>query len=107
MGLIGVAIVLLACLGIGKIINTIARRLLFNGAGLYLVLFAAFVIWNIYMAWNSSFDSFQTGYAFGLNITPALIIAAVAAYLFFKFRADKAHQLHVQKLRQKRAESEA
>ncbi len=63
MELFGFAIVLLVCLGIGKIINMIARRLVVNGAGLYLVLFVAFAIWNIYMAWNSNLDSFQAGYA--------------------------------------------
>ena len=57
MELIGFAIVLLVCLGIGKVINIMARRLVFNGAGLYLALFAAFSIWNIYMSWNSTLDS--------------------------------------------------
>ncbi len=104
MELIGFAIVLFVCLGIGKIINIMARRLVFNGAGLYLALFAAFAIWNIYLSWNSTLDSFQMGYALGRNITPPLIIALVATYFFFKFRTDKAHQLRVQKLRQSRAE---
>lgn len=107
MELIAFAIVLLACLGIGKVFNVMARRLVLNGAALYLVLFAAFASWNIYLAWSSSLDSFQLGYTLGRAITPALIVAVVATFLFFKFRKDKAHQLHVQKLRQKRAESNA
>jgi len=104
MELIGFAIVLFVCLGIGKVINMITRRLVFNGAGLYLALFAAFAIWSIYTSWNSTLDSFQMGYALGRNITAPLIIALVATYFFFKFRTDKAHQLRVQKLRQSRAE---
>lgn len=101
------AIILLVCLGIGKVTNTLARRLVLNGAGIYLALFAAFATWNIYISWTSNLDSFQLGYALGRNITPALIIAVVAAFFFFKFRKDRAHQLHVQRLRQSRAEAGA
>ena len=107
MELIGFVVVLLVCLGAGKIINAIAGRLLANGAGLYLVLFAAFTIWEIYLVSNSSLDSFQVGYVLGRDLIPPLMVAAVASYLFFRFSADKAHQLHVQKLRRTRAESDA
>lgn len=107
MELIVFSAVLLACLGIGKVVNAVARRPVLNGAGLYLVLFAAFTIWNIYMAWSSNLESFQVGYSLGRSITPALIIAVVATYFFFRFRANRAHQRHVQKLREQRAERDA
>ncbi len=107
MELVGFIIVFLICMGVAKAINSIRGRLIVNGAAVYLALAAVFLAWNIYMAWHSNLPSFQVGYAFGRNITPMLIVSAVAAYYFFKFRSDKAHQLHVQKLRAQRAANEA
>lgn len=107
MELIGFIIVFLACLGIAKAINSARRRLTVNGAAIFLALAAIFIAWNIYMAWQANLPPYQLGYAFGRNVGPLILVSGVAVYYFFKFRSDKAHELHVKKLREQRAASEA
>ena len=107
MELAGFAIVFLACMGIAKIINVLSRRLVVNGAAIYLALALAFVAWNVFMAWNSKLEPFQVGYVFGRNIAPMAVVAAVAVYYVFKFRSDKVHDAHVKRMREQRASAEA
>ena len=107
MELFGFIIVFLICMGIAKAINSIRGRLIVNGAAVFLALVAVFVTWNIYMAWHSTLPPGQVGYVFGYTLAPALVVSVIAGYYFVRFRSDKAHQLHVQKLRQQRVADEA
>lgn len=107
MELVGFIIVFLVCMGIAKAINAMRGRLTVNGAGIYLGLAALFVAWNVSLVWGSGLPPYELGYASGRNVGPALIVGAVAAYYFFSFRTEKAHQRHVQQLRQARAEADA
>ncbi|WP_157074306.1 hypothetical protein [Pseudoxanthomonas mexicana] len=103
MELVGFFVVFLVCMGIAKAINAMRGRLTVNGAGIFLALVAVFIAWNVFMAWQSSLPAYELGYALGRNVGPALIVGAVAVYYFFSFRTEKAHQRHVQQLREKRA----
>jgi hypothetical protein len=107
MELIGFILVFLVCMGVAKAINAACGRLVVNGAGIFLLLSAVFVGWIIAMAWQSTLPGDDVAYALGRHSVPVLIMSAVAAYYFFNFRSEKAHQRHVQKLRQARAEADA
>ena len=106
MELIGFILVFLVCMGVAKAINAARGRLTVNGAGIFLLLSAAFVAWNIVMAWQSTLPADDVAYALGRQAVPVFIMSAVAAYYFFSFRSEKAHQRHVQALRQARAEAD-
>ncbi len=106
MELVVFIIIFLICMGVAKAINSIRKRLIVNGAAIYLVLAAIFLAWNIYMVWHSNLPSYQRGYAFGYSITPMLVVTTVAIYYFFKFRSKKAHQTRVQQLHQQPCDKE-
>ena len=107
MELVGFFLVFLVCMGVAKAINAAQGRLAVNGAGIFLVLSAIFIAWSIAMVWQAGLPPYEQGYALGRGTIPAFIVSAIAVYYFVKFRSEKAHQRHVQKLRQARAEAEA
>ncbi|GAB1597150.1 hypothetical protein PAGU2638_28300 [Lysobacter sp. PAGU 2638] len=94
-------------MGIAKAINKMRGGFVINGAAVYLLLAAAFITWAGYLASQSNLPPGPRGYVFGHTIGPALIVGAAALYYFFKFRSEKAHHIHVQKLRQTRSQAES
>ncbi|MGE8216902.1 MAG: hypothetical protein ACN6RD_11955 [Stenotrophomonas maltophilia] len=102
MELLGFFVVFLLCMGLAKAVNAIRGRLTVNGAAIHLLLTLIFAVYIVVTAVRADLPPGAFGYALGYALTPALLVGALAAFFVFRFRADKADQARVQRLREQR-----